>query len=58
MGLSASQQLKLFLARISSTLKMEATIFSGTSVLKDIHGASFQKTAFFIVTAVETSNLT
>jgi hypothetical protein len=38
----------------SPTLKMEVTRSSETS----IHGAASQKTAFFIVTAMKTSNLT
>jgi hypothetical protein len=43
---------------ISYTLKMEAIRSSETSVKKYLHGATSQKTAFFIVTAVKTSNLT
>jgi hypothetical protein len=55
---SVSYRLTLFLAPvISSTLKTEATRSSETSVfLIDPHGATCQKTAFFIVTAVKTSN--
>jgi hypothetical protein len=37
---------------------MEAIVSSETSVLKDPHGVTSQKTAFFIVTAVKTSNPT
>jgi hypothetical protein len=36
---------------------MEAISSSGTAVLKESHGTPSQKTAFFIVTAVETSIL-
>jgi hypothetical protein len=37
---------------------MEAQWSSETSVPKEPHGITFQKTAFFIVTAVKTSDLT
>jgi hypothetical protein len=37
---------------------MEAMCSSETSVLKEPHGVTSQKTALFIVTAVKTSNLT
>jgi hypothetical protein len=33
-------------------------MFPGKSVHRNLHGATFQKTAFFIVTAVKISNLT
>jgi hypothetical protein len=36
----------------------EAIRSSETSILKEPHGVTSQKTAFFIVTAVKTSNLT
>jgi hypothetical protein len=36
----------------------EALSTSETPVLKEPHGVTSQKTAFFIVTAVKTSNLT
>jgi isochorismate hydrolase len=39
-----------------ATLKMEETRSSERSVLQDPHGATFQKTSFFLVTAVKTSN--
>jgi hypothetical protein len=42
-------------SRILSTLKKEATRSYETSV-QYLHGATCQKTAFFIVTAVRTSN--
>jgi hypothetical protein len=38
-------------------LMMDVLRSSETSVLKEPHGLSSQKTAFFIVTAVKTSNL-
>jgi hypothetical protein len=41
-----------------STLKMETIRSSETSVHEDPHGATSQKTPFFIVTTVKTSNLT
>jgi hypothetical protein len=47
-----------FLARGFSTLKMEAIRSSETSVHTRYNGATSQKTAFFIVTAVKTSNPT
>jgi hypothetical protein len=37
---------------------MEAIVSPKGQFLKQPQGASFQKTAFFIVTAVKTSNLT
>jgi hypothetical protein len=37
---------------------MEAIRSSEMSVLQEPHGVTFQKTAFFIVTAVKTSSLT
>jgi hypothetical protein len=37
---------------------MEATRSSEMSVLHEPHGVTFQKTPFFIVTAVKSSNLT
>jgi hypothetical protein len=40
------------------TLMMEELRFSKTRLLQMPHGVTFQKTAFFIVTAVETSDLT
>jgi hypothetical protein len=40
------------------TLMMEALSSSETSVLQEPHGVTSQKTPFFIVTAVKTSNLT
>jgi hypothetical protein len=40
------------------TLMMEALISSETSVPKEPHGLTSQKTPFFIATAVKTSNLT
>jgi hypothetical protein len=40
------------------TLMMEALSSSETSVLQQPHGVTSQKTAFFIVTAVKTSNRT
>jgi hypothetical protein len=40
-----------------STLKMEPILFSETFT-QDLHGATSQKTAFFIVTAVKTSDFT
>jgi hypothetical protein len=40
------------------TLMMEPIRSSESSVLKETHGVTSQKTAFFIVTAVNTSNLT
>jgi hypothetical protein len=43
---------------ISLTLKMEVISTSETSVLKKPHGVRSQKTAFFLATAVKTSNLT
>jgi hypothetical protein len=43
---------------ILSTLMMEAIYSSTASVLKQPHGVTSQKMAFFIVTAVKTSNLT
>jgi hypothetical protein len=43
---------------ISSTLKIEATRSTETSVLKSPRYATWQKTALFIVTAVKTSNPT
>jgi hypothetical protein len=43
----------------SSTLKMEATCFSETSVdFQGLHGVIFQKIELFITTAVRTSNHT
>jgi hypothetical protein len=39
-------------------LVMEALRSSETSVLKEPHGVTSQKMAFFIVAAVKTSNLT
>jgi hypothetical protein len=36
---------------------MEALISSDSSVLKEPHGITFQKTAFFIATAVKISEL-
>jgi hypothetical protein len=39
------------------TLIMEAINSFETSVLKEPHGVTSQKTSFFIVTAVKTSNL-
>jgi hypothetical protein len=39
-------------------LIMEATGSSETLVLQEPHAATLQKTAFFIVTAVKTSNVT
>jgi hypothetical protein len=41
-----------------STLKMEAICSSETSVHTNLHGATSQKTVYFTVTAVKTSNLT
>jgi hypothetical protein len=41
-----------------SILKMEAIRSSETSVLTNLHGAISEKTEFFIVTTVKTSNLT
>jgi heterodisulfide reductase subunit C len=41
-----------------ATLKMEAIISSETSVLKQPHGVSSQKSLFFIVIALKTLNLT
>jgi hypothetical protein len=41
-----------------STLKMEAICSSETWLTQYLHGATSQKTAFFIVTAVKNSNLT
>jgi hypothetical protein len=52
---SAATCSRWFLACGFSTLKMEAIRSSET---QDLHGATSQKTAFFIVTAVKTSNLT
>jgi hypothetical protein len=43
---------------ILSTLKMEETRSSETSLLTTASGATFQKMAFVILTAVKTSNLT
>jgi hypothetical protein len=43
---------------IISALMMEVTYFSETSVLQEPQGITSQKTAFFIVAAVKTSNLT
>jgi hypothetical protein len=43
---------------ILSNLMIVAISSSETSVLIERHGGTFQKTAFFIVTAVKTSNLT
>jgi hypothetical protein len=43
---------------IPVTLRMEAIISSETSVLKQPYSITSQKTAFFIVNTVETSNLT
>jgi hypothetical protein len=40
------------------TLTMEAICSSETWFLQEPHGATSQKTAFFIVTAVKTTNLT
>jgi hypothetical protein len=40
------------------TLMMEALSSSETSVITEPYGVTFQKTAFFLVTAVKTSNLT
>jgi phospholipid N-methyltransferase len=40
------------------TLMMEAIHFSETWYLQDPHGVISQKTAFFIVTAMKTSNFT
>jgi hypothetical protein len=40
------------------TLMMEALRSSETSVLQQLHGVTSQKTQFFIVTSVKTSNLT
>jgi hypothetical protein len=40
------------------TLMMETIYSSGPSVLQKPYGVTLQKTAFFIVTAVKTSNLT
>jgi hypothetical protein len=40
------------------TLMMEAIRSSKRRYLQEQHGVVFQKTAFFIVTAVKTSNLT
>jgi hypothetical protein len=37
---------------------MEAILSSETSILIDPHGVTSQKTTFFIVTAVKTSNVT
>jgi hypothetical protein len=48
----------VFALVISSTLKMEATHFSETSVIISPQAATSQKTAFFTVTAVKTSNPT
>jgi hypothetical protein len=42
----------------SITLMMEALSSSETRLLQEPHGVTSQKMAFFIVTAVETSNLT
>jgi hypothetical protein len=42
----------------SSALKMEAIRSSESQLAQYLHGATFQKTAFFIVTTVKTSNLT
>jgi hypothetical protein len=42
----------------SSTVKMEAIHSAETSVKQYLHDATSQKTAFFIVTAVKTSDLT
>jgi hypothetical protein len=43
--------------RTLNTLMMEALRSSETSVIKEPHGVTCQKTAFFIATAVKTSNL-
>jgi hypothetical protein len=40
------------------TLMKEAVSSSKTSVLTEPHGVTFQKTSYFIVTVVKTSNLT
>jgi phospholipid N-methyltransferase len=40
------------------TLMMEAIRSSETSFLQELHGRTSQKTAFFIATAMKTSNLT
>jgi hypothetical protein len=40
------------------TLMMEAILSFETSVLKKLHDVKSQKTTFFIVTVVKTSNLT
>jgi hypothetical protein len=41
-----------------STLKMEVILPPKRRFTQDLHGATSQKTAFFIVTAVKTKNLT
>jgi hypothetical protein len=41
-----------------SALKMEAIRSSETSFTQDLHGATSKMMAFFMVTAVKTSNLT
>jgi hypothetical protein len=41
-----------------STLKMEAIRSPNRRLTRHLHGATSQKTAFFIVTTVKTSNLT
>jgi hypothetical protein len=43
---------------IPVTLKIEAIRSSETYVLQEPHGVTSQKTAFFLVTARKTSNLT
>jgi hypothetical protein len=48
----------VLISPILDTLMMEALGSSETSVLQEPHGLTSQKTAFFIVTAVETTNLT
>jgi hypothetical protein len=40
------------------TLMMEELLSSEIRFLREPHGVTFQKTAFFIVTAMKTSNLT
>jgi hypothetical protein len=41
-----------------STLKMEAIVPPKRRFTQDLHGATSQKTTFFLVTAVKTSDLT
>jgi hypothetical protein len=50
-------ELRTTLAAILVTLMKEALGSSETSVLLEPHGVTSQKTPFFIVTAVKTSNL-